>query len=44
MTAALDESGGQKWTVERVLEAHKEGIDVKKVSKLHLSGIYLAVI
>ncbi|GBF94257.1 110 kDa translocon of chloroplast envelope inner membrane [Raphidocelis subcapitata] len=29
-TAALEEAGGQKWTTERVLEAHKEGIDVKK--------------
>ncbi|KAI8462392.1 MAG: hypothetical protein J3K34DRAFT_448722 [Monoraphidium minutum] len=29
-SAALDDAGGQKWTVERVLEAHKEGVDVQK--------------
>jgi len=29
-SAALEGTGGQKWTVERVVEAHKEGIDVKK--------------
>jgi hypothetical protein len=27
--AGLEEAGGQKWTVERVLQAHKEGLNVK---------------
>jgi hypothetical protein len=29
-SAALEEAGGQKWTVDRVLEEHKAGTDVKK--------------
>jgi hypothetical protein len=27
-SAALEEATGQKWTVDRVLQAHKEGLDV----------------
>ena len=30
-TAALEEAGGEKWTIDRVLDSHKKGIDVKKV-------------
>jgi len=29
-SAQMEEAGGQKWTVERVLQAHKEGIDLKE--------------
>ena len=31
VTAALEEAGGEKWTIDRVLDSHKKGIDVKKV-------------
>ncbi|KIY96976.1 hypothetical protein MNEG_10986 [Monoraphidium neglectum] len=29
-TAALEEAGGQKWTVERVLQAHRDGVDMER--------------
>ncbi|KAI8475724.1 MAG: hypothetical protein J3K34DRAFT_517150 [Monoraphidium minutum] len=29
-SAALEEAGGQKWTVDRVMQAHKDGVDIER--------------